>query len=96
MWDRSEYVQHKWWENAAVLDVLGYELEPTVRLVRTPRIMRRVQFLDVAWNSIVEDAAEHPRVRHYPGRSQEYRLEHLRADLETFRASVEFGPVPDR
>ena len=89
-------MQHDWWENAAVLDVLGYELEPTVRLVRTPRIMRRVQFLDVAWNSIVEDAAEHPRIKHYPARSQEHRLEHLRADLETFRASVEFGPVPDR
>lgn len=86
-WNQTEYVDHKWWDNAAFLHLLGYELEPSVRRVRRTRIMRRVQFLDLAWNSIVEDAAPHPRVRHYPGRSQEYRLEHLRADLAEFAAS---------
>ena len=91
VWNESAYVDHKWWENAAFLHVLGYELEPTVRLLRPARIMRRVQFLDVAWNSIAEDTSERARVRHYPGRSQQYRLEHLRADLAALRASAEIA-----
>lgn len=86
IWARTEFVDHKWWENAAVIDELGYSLEPTVQRIRRSRMRDRTRLLDHSWNSIQVDPAPHPRVNHYPGRSQEFRLEHLSADLETARA----------
>ncbi len=85
IWEQTDLLDHKWWENAAMLRLLGYELEPKVRLVKPTRMNKRVQFLDSGWNSVLVDPAPHPRVNHYPGRSQEYRLEHLRADVATLR-----------
>jgi hypothetical protein len=95
VWQRTQYVDHKWWENAAVLDLLGYQLEPTVKLVRPRRMLRRVQFLDQAWNSIAMHESPHPWVKHYPGESQEHRLAHLRRDLGSLRArqGEEAGPA---
>ena len=74
-----------------MLRLLGYELEPKVRLVAPTRMNKRVQFLDAGWNSVLVDPAPHPRVNHYPGRSQEYRLEHLRADVVTLREQLREG-----
>lgn len=88
IWEQTDLLDHKWWENAAMLRLLGYELEPSVRLVAPTRMNKRVQFLDAGWNSVLVDPAPHPRVNHYPGRSQEYRLEHLRADVMTLREQL--------
>ncbi len=88
MWEQTDLLEHKWWENAALLRLLGYELEPAVRLVAPSRISRRVQFIDPGWNSVLVDPAPHPRINHYPGRSQEYRLQHLRADVTTLRGQL--------
>lgn len=86
MWNRTEYVDHEWWENAALLDQLGYRIEPRVEVARPSRMRQRVCFLDRAWNSIAIDLAPHPRINHYPGRSQAHRLEHLARDLDVARA----------
>lgn len=86
MWDRTEYFDHEWWENAALIHELGYCVEPPVRVVRRSRMRQRVCFLDGAWNSIAIDPAPHPRINHYPGRSQAHRLEHLARDLDVARA----------
>ena len=85
IWNRVEYLDHQWWENAAVIDALGYQVEPTVELVRRTRMRARTRFIDRSWNSIAIDLAPHPKINHYPGRSQEYRLEHLTADLKAVR-----------
>ncbi len=86
VWTHTEYLDHHWWENAAVLEELGYSVEPRVEIVRPNRMRERVRHVDRGWNSILADPAPHPRVKHYPGRSREYRLEHLAADLESARA----------
>lgn len=88
VWRRTEFLDHEWWENAAVLDELGYTLEPRVESVRTPRIRSRTRYVDRSWNSIQIDTAAHPRVNHYPGRSHEYRLAQLTRDVETARAAI--------
>lgn len=88
IWEQTDLLDHKWWENAAMLRLLGYELEPKVRLVAPTPMNKRVQFLDPGWNSVLVDPAPHPRVNHYPGRSHEYRLEHLRADVVTLREQL--------
>jgi len=86
IWNRVEYLDHDWWENAALIRELGFTVEPTVALDRATRILGRTRFVDRSWNSIAIDAAAHPRINHYPGRSQEHRIAALTQDLATARA----------
>ena len=94
VWNRSEYLDHDWWENAAVIDDLGYAVDPPVRVIGRSRMRRRVHALTPAWNSIETDTAERPRINHYPGRSQEHRLAALERDLGTARIVAAGWPVP--
>lgn len=91
LWKQNLYIDHKWWENAAALRLLGYDFEPVVHEEETSWF-RRTKFIPKAWNSIAADVAEHPRINHYPGRSHEFRLEHLRADADGLRSSVARHP----
>ncbi len=87
LWRSTEYLEHKWWENAAALHLLGYEFEPVVQ-TRTTRWSRWTRYLPREWNSVAADPSPHPLINHYPGRSQEYRLERLRADAALLRSRV--------
>lgn len=78
VWASTAYVEHRWWENAAVLDLLGYELEPRVHLTAPSRMLRRTTLLGTEWNSIPVDAAPRPRIVHFPG----LPLDERRAALE--------------
>lgn len=85
LWADTRYLDHKWWENAAALELLGYEFEP-VRRVRRSSWHRRTTFLPREWNSIAADPSPRPRINHYPGRSHEHRLERLTADRDLLRS----------
>jgi hypothetical protein len=63
MWVRSEYINHPWWENAAMLDLLGYALDPA-RLVRPTEWLLRTQFIDKRWNDIELDPVPRPAFVH--------------------------------
>lgn len=89
VWAQTQYVEHRWWENAAVLHLLGYELEPQVRQLRHTRFERRIAWLGTEWNSLVNAAAASPRIVHYPGHDQEARLQHLGAWLARVEAARE-------
>jgi galactosyl transferase GMA12/MNN10 family len=78
VWQKAEYAQHEWWENAAVLDLLGYRLEVPVRPARPSRWRLGVAWLDLAWNSIPSDPAPEPRILHFPGLAFTERLDRLR------------------
>ena len=52
MWDSEKYIEHNWWENAALLDLLGYSLDAPYEKVRTSSWHDRVGELDLAWNSV--------------------------------------------
>lgn len=80
VWKRTEFVHHRWWDNAAVLATLGYRIEPTVGRIRPTLWRRGVEFLDKAWNSIPDDPADRPFVVHYPGLPISERLARLRSD----------------
>jgi glycosyl transferase family (putative galactosyltransferase) len=41
MWDSSRYLHHPWWENAALIDALGYDL-PSALDPRARRALRRL------------------------------------------------------
>lgn len=78
VWSRTDYVHHRWWENAALLATLGYRLGPHVGPARPSRWRAGVRFLDKSWNSIPDDPAEHPFVAHFPGLPLDERLALLR------------------
>lgn len=66
VWASTHYIDHDWWENAAVAELLGYDLQPRVRLARRTAIYRRTRFLPAEWNSIPLLPSPAPRIRHFP------------------------------
>jgi hypothetical protein len=85
LWDKEEYIEHNWWENAALLDLLGHSLDPPWTLTSNTPDRAHVKFLDVAWNSVPGqcDTAS-PVIRHHAradGRSFETRLAGMSSDL---------------
>jgi hypothetical protein len=94
-WRATRFVDHPWWENAALLDALGYDLPSALdprwrRLLRRPRpfrlarpspLLAGVQFLALEWNSVYLDRAAEPRIVHCVGVPVEQRARDLRAAL---------------
>ena len=66
VWDRTQYLDHRWWEQAAVMDLLGYDPETGER-IRESDWHDRIHWLGKEWNSIRDDPAPQPRIRHWPG-----------------------------
>lgn len=81
-------IDHRWWENAAVIDLLGYRFDP-VRPGPENRFTSGVRYLDPAWNSIGADPAARPRIKHYAGLPFPVRYESLLADAAAARATTE-------
>lgn len=86
VWRKAEFTNHPWWEQAAVLQLLGYNLHPC-GLRQPTALYRRVKFIDRAWNSVPLDASPAPFVKHYAGVPHAERLALMRQDLRRFRAS---------
>jgi len=85
MWDMEEFIDHNWWENAALVTMLGHSIEEPFELVEETPDREHVGFLDVAWNS-VPDQAESPTpvVRHHARGADvpfDTRLAGMMADL---------------
>ena len=69
VWAAEQYIDHPWWENAAVLDLLGYELPPDLtppRKLRRTEFDARVELIGLEWNSTAgASLAPRPRIRHH-------------------------------
>ena len=77
---QKDLIDHRWWENAAILRLLGYDLDP-VRLERpTALLAERTKFISRRWNSIPDDPAPEPHIRHYPGYSLKVRAAFMARD----------------
>ena len=87
MWGMTQYLETGWHDNAAALEMFGYEFDPAATPMychpgRSTSWRRRVQFLGNEWNSIPQDMAPAPRIVHVTGaQSHEKRPELLRAAL---------------
>lgn len=84
IWGATHFLETRWHDNAAALELLGYEFDMDAMPLhcqpgRSTRWRRRTEFLGSEWNSIPQDMADRPRIVHvtstYP---HEYRLEWLR------------------
>ena len=67
VWAQDDLADHRWWENAAIMRVLGYDIDgsPVARQDGS-RWMKRVKLMDLAWNSIPYWArSPRPRINHY-------------------------------
>jgi glycosyl transferase family (putative galactosyltransferase) len=95
-WRSPRFINHPWWENAALLAALGYDL-PSALEPRWRRRLRRkdrpfgparpspftagVEFLPIEWNSVYLDRAQRPRIVHCPGVPVEQRARDMWAVL---------------
>lgn len=76
VWAQEDLIEHRWCENAAMMRLLGYRLDPQpAGRERRTRWLRRVRFIDVAWNSMPwqNQASPSPRIVHFGGRPLEER-----------------------
>lgn len=76
LWAQEAYVEHNWWENAALLHLLGWSLEPPFRRVRESVDLDHVGVLSVDWNSVP--------VAGYHEASSAAVWHHARADHDDF------------
>jgi hypothetical protein len=69
IWEMRQYIDHPWWEQAAMLKLLGYEPDARpVGLHGITELYAHTHFLPLEWNSDeFHDKAEHPKFCHYPG-----------------------------
>lgn len=82
LWDRVEYVNHQFWENAAALEVMGYHfvVDGSKRNDPVKSVLDHIGWLDPAWNSVPGIYESRiPIIHHYAGCSQ--RLEPMRRDF---------------
>jgi hypothetical protein len=84
VWDSTRFLNHRWWEQAAVMELLGYDPEGGESL-RESEWQRGVQRLDKSWNSIRDDPAAEPRIRHWPGYTVPRRFAEMAWALVTSR-----------
>lgn len=92
VWGHTEMIRHSWWENAALMDLIG--LDPrngTCREFGQTPFSPRVGFLPVEWNSIRQDAAESPLIYHFLGEPAPVRLVGLQRCFGQFLARVTTG-----
>jgi hypothetical protein len=90
VWACTELVHHRWWENAAMLKLLGHSLSEPVRRESVTPAWARFQELGLAWNSVPVAAAANPRIVHLAGLSHAERLAEMKrlvtAGMGTTRA----------
>jgi hypothetical protein len=95
VWSATRFIDHPWWENAALVDALGYDVPRFSRLERLlpgrPRPCRPARpspylagtrFLAPEWNWAYLSRVENPRIVHCVGVPVEQRLADMRAALE--------------
>ncbi len=89
MWARDRYIGHRWWENAALLELLGYSFDsgkltsPTAsaRLVTPTAWLRRTKLINPRWNGIELDRLDRPGFVHRGFYDIETRKRQVTADL---------------
>lgn len=76
IWNQHHLTHHLYWEQAAFLEVLGYDVDVprAVRLVKRTVWLRHVHYLSNVWNSTRRDSHPNPRVVHCAGETYDRRV----------------------
>ncbi|MDF2659980.1 MAG: hypothetical protein K0Q94_2771 [Paenibacillus sp.] len=68
IWNHTEFVHDGWWEQAALMDLIGYEPRGRVCRFREPTAFTPyVRFLNEKWNSRYAAPASETYILHYSG-----------------------------
>lgn len=89
LWKSEHRIDDPWWDNAALLDLLGYQFThhpDTCRAGSPTRYLKHTEFLPLEWNSISMDSADEPRIVHAPGVPIAQRLKTLQDAIEGTKA----------
>jgi hypothetical protein len=83
-WDLEQYTTHPWWEQAAVLELMGYVVtpDPTARLRHPTELFNRTRELGPEWN-------HHPHDRKRVSSPRFWHVTQYADRLATARAMVE-------
>lgn len=77
-WEQTQYLTHPWWEQAAMLDLLGWELGNGWAKPGLPTEWSDlVGWLGTEWNSMPQDPHPYPIIKHWPGTPFMTRLEEM-------------------
>lgn len=95
VWCQTSLIHHPWWEQAAILRLLGYDLSQLgqAHLKQPTPWFDMVGWLPKEWNSILEDTADKPRIVHLAGQPANVRAVHLSAHRRSFDA-LQLAQVP--
>jgi len=92
LWSSTEFIDHNWWENAALMPILGYSPDPPWPHLGDTADSPHFGPLGLAWNSVPRACEDpHPAIRHHAradDRSFETRLAGMTADLQAVVASA--------
>ena len=78
-WNCNRHISHPWWEQAVVLEQMGYVVDGTQAMLDTPTTLyERTSFLDAAWNDHPNDQRRPAHVRFRHVTQYENRLEKIR------------------
>lgn len=83
LWRMDRYLDHPWWEQAALLDLLGYRhTTRPVELAGPSELYRRTHWLGLEWNSHEQnDRHPQPRFAHATCGSVDWREQVMRDHL---------------
>ncbi|MGH9134873.1 MAG: hypothetical protein ACRDZZ_13120 [Ilumatobacteraceae bacterium] len=74
IWHETAYVHHRWWENAALIAVVGGDGDVGLTTPRSRRLASRVLgALDPRWNSIPACPVDDPAIVHLAGMPHDAR-----------------------
>lgn len=83
IWMQHQYIQHPWWEQAALLSLIGYDVSQIghARFMGTTEFTSKVGWLSPIWNSIAQDSHSDAKIHHYAGVDHLTRIRLMSDDL---------------
>ncbi|WP_275656852.1 putative nucleotide-diphospho-sugar transferase [Sporolactobacillus pectinivorans] len=88
IWNKTDVIDHPWWEQQAIINVLGYENSYHDIISYHPnKYSNLIGMLDLRWNSrpLDGDLAENPIIMHYCGLPHEIRINKMVSCYRIFK-----------
>tara|TARA_B100001175_G_scaffold315109_1_gene325940 strand:- start:912 stop:1724 length:813 start_codon:yes stop_codon:yes gene_type:complete len=89
VWDKKEYINHQWWEQAAIMDVMNFksELNGNLNDNKGNYYLEKVKFISNNWNSIPSNLdlgleKQDPIIIHLAGMEFEERIKYVNTKLK--------------
>ena len=84
-WENKSYINHPWWEQASVMDIIGFrsELNGNLNDNKGNHYLEKIKFLPNEWNSIPSNLdlsmeKQEPIIVHLAGMNNEDRANYLK------------------